>query len=59
MILKLLSLVICLMGLTSRQSLDLRKDLARRIVPSDDPKGDRVFVWRKLGQRHCCVTGRC
>eukprot|EP00439_Symbiodinium_sp_Y106_P025095 s4272_g3.t1 len=29
------------------QSLDLRKDLARRVMPSDGPyqKGDRVFVW--------------
>ena len=33
----------------ARQSLDLRKDLARRVMPSDGPyqKGDRVFVWRK------------
>ena len=33
----------------ARQSLDLRKDLDRRVMPSDDPyqKGDRVFVWRK------------
>ena len=33
----------------ARQSLDLRKDLARRVMPSDCPhqKGDRVFVWHK------------
>ena len=33
----------------ARQSLDVRKDLARRVMPSDGPykKGDRVFVWRK------------
>ena len=33
----------------ARQSLDLRKDLARRVMPSDGPyqKGDRVSVWRK------------
>ena len=33
----------------ARQSLDLRKDLARRVTPSDGPyhKGDRVFVWHK------------
>ena len=33
----------------ARQSLDLRKDLARRVMPSDGPysKGDRVFVWMK------------
>ena len=33
----------------ARQSLDLRKDLARRVMPSDGPyqKGDRVFVWHK------------
>ena len=32
-----------------RQSLDLRKDLARRVMPSDGPykKGDRMFVWHK------------
>ena len=32
-----------------RQSLDLRKGLARRVMPSDGPyqKGDRVFVWHK------------
>ena len=32
-----------------RQSLDLHKDLARRVMPSDGPyvKGDRVFVWHK------------
>ena len=31
----------------ARQSIDLRKDLARRVMPSDGPyqKGDRVFVW--------------
>ena len=49
----------------ARQSIDLRKDLARRVMPSDGPyqKGDRVFVWHKdeskeeigrcLGQRNC------
>ena len=33
----------------ARQSLDLWKDLARRVMPSDGPyqKGDRVFVWHK------------
>eukprot|EP00439_Symbiodinium_sp_Y106_P029911 s6839_g3.t1 len=33
----------------ARQSLDLQKDLARRVMPSDGPyqKGDRVFVWHK------------
>ena len=33
----------------ARQSFDLRKDLARRVMPSDGPyqKGDRVFVWHK------------
>ena len=36
----------------ARYSLDLRKDLARRVMPSDGPyhkgdKGDRVFVWHK------------
>ena len=33
----------------ARQSLDLRRDLARRVMPSDGPyqKGDRVFVWHK------------
>ena len=33
----------------ARQSIDLRKDLARRVMPSDGPyqKGDRVFVWHK------------
>ena len=33
----------------ARQSLHLRKDLARRVMPSDGPyqKGDRVFVWHK------------
>ena len=33
----------------ARPSLDLRKDLARRVMPSDGPyqKGDRVFVWHK------------
>ena len=32
-----------------RQSLDLRKDLARRVMPPDGPyqKGDRVFVWHR------------
>ena len=36
----------------ARQSLDLRKDLARRVMPSDGPysKGDRVFVWHKMSQ---------
>ena len=33
----------------ARQSIDFRKDLARRVMPSDGPyqKGDRVFVWHK------------
>ena len=33
----------------ARQSIDLRKDLARRVMPSDGPyqKGDHVFVWHK------------
>ena len=33
----------------ARQSIDLRKDLARRVMPSDGPyqKGDRVFVRHK------------
>ena len=33
----------------ARQSIDLRKDLARRVMPSGGPyqKGDRVFVWHK------------
>ena len=33
----------------ARQSIDLRRDLARRVMPSDGPyqKGDRVFVWHK------------
>ena len=37
----------------ARQSLDLRKDLARRVMPSDGPyqKGDRVFVWHKDGSK--------
>ena len=32
-----------------RQSLDLRKDLARRVMPSDGSykKGDRMLVWHK------------
>ena len=54
----------------ARQSIDLRKDLARRVMPSDGPyqKGDRVFVWHKdeskkkigrcLGQRNCHISGR-
>ena len=53
----------------ARQSLDRRKDLAPRVMPSDGPqKGDRVLVWHKdeskkksegvcMGQRNCCV--RC
>ncbi|CAE7361785.1 unnamed protein product [Symbiodinium sp. CCMP2456] len=33
----------------ARQSIELRKDQARRAMPSDGPykKGDRVFVWHK------------
>ena len=33
----------------ARQAIDLRKDLARRVMPSEGPyqKGDRVFVWHK------------
>ena len=33
--------------LEARQSADLRRDLARRILPSDGPyvHGNRVFVW--------------
>ena len=33
----------------ARQALDLRKDLARRAMPSDGPYalGDKVFVWMK------------
>ena len=31
--------------LEARQSADLRQDLARRILPSDSPYGDRLFVW--------------
>ena len=33
----------------ARPSLDLRKYLVRRVMPSDGPyqKGDRVFVWHK------------
>ena len=33
--------------LKARQSADLRRDLARRVLPSDGPyvHGDRVFVW--------------
>ena len=33
----------------ARQAIDLGKDLARRVMPSDGPylKGDRVFVWHK------------
>ena len=33
--------------LAARQSADLRRDLARRVLPSDGPyaHGDRVFVW--------------
>ncbi|OLQ10788.1 hypothetical protein AK812_SmicGene5490 [Symbiodinium microadriaticum] len=33
----------------ARQAIDLRKDLARRVMPSDGSykKGDRVFVWHK------------
>ena len=33
--------------LEARQSADLRRDLARRVLPSDGPyaHGDRVFVW--------------
>ena len=33
----------------ARQALDLRKDLARRVMPSDGPYslGDKVFVWMK------------
>ena len=33
--------------LEARQSADLRRDLARRVLPSDGPyvHGDRVFIW--------------
>ena len=33
--------------LEARQTADLRRDLARRVLPSDGPyaHGDRVFVW--------------
>ena len=33
----------------ARQAIDLRKNLARGVMPSDGPykKGDRVFVWHK------------
>ena len=33
----------------ARQALDLRKDIARRVMPSDGPYslGDKVFVWVK------------
>ena len=33
----------------ARQSLDVRKDFAHRVMPSDGPykKGDRVSVWHK------------
>ena len=33
----------------ARQALDLRKDIARRVMPSDGPYslGDKVFVWMK------------
>ena len=33
----------------ARQALDLRKDLARRVMPSDGPYslGDKVFIWMK------------
>ena len=33
----------------ARQAIDLRKDLARCVMPSDGPykKGDRAFVWQK------------
>ena len=33
--------------LEARQSADLRRDLARRVLPSDGPyaHGDRVFEW--------------
>ena len=33
--------------LEARQSANLRRDLARRVLPSDGPyvHGDRVFVW--------------
>ena len=35
--------------LEARQSTDLKKDLAKRVMPSDGPytKGEKVFVWRK------------
>ena len=35
--------------LETRQSADLKKDLARRVMPSDGPyaKGEKVFVWHK------------
>ena len=33
----------------ARQAMDLRKDLARRVIPSDGPysPGDKVLVWMK------------
>ena len=35
--------------LEARQSADLKKDLAKRVMPSDGPytKGEKVFVWHK------------
>ena len=35
--------------LEARQSADLKKDLARRVMPLDGPytKGEKVFVWHK------------
>ena len=35
--------------LEARQCTDLKKDLAKRVMPSDGPytKGEKVFVWHK------------
>ena len=35
--------------LEARQSADLKKDLAKRVMSSDGPytKGEKVFVWHK------------
>ena len=54
----------------ARQALDLSKDIARRVMPSDGPYslGDKVFVWMKdeskskkkaEGIWEGCVARRC
>ena len=45
--------------LEARQSADLRRDLARRVLPSDGPyaHGDRVFVWIDDKVKYEAVSG--